>query len=801
MQTLKNLTNSIYLLCFFSLFFIQNNLTAQSPQYKCGYDDFHKNNLQKRKEYLEGTKRSNEEAFQKIMSLSKKSTKNSNSTQSKLSTVYTIPVVVHVMHLGETVGIGSNISDAQVNSAIDHLNDAFRNVNSYAGGPYFTNAGISSSDVEIEFCLAIRDPNGAHTTGINRINTSYSNLDRDDPCTPVSGSDTQDDCMKALSFWDSNDYLNIWTVNEICTGAGVGCGVAGYAYTAGAHGEIYDGVVNEAAYFGSSTDNSKVHIHEVGHYLNLYHTFEGECTETDCLTGGDLVCDTPPDAGTTAVNCTVSGTANTCSNDATITNSPFVSDVQDIYENYMDYGYLQCQNTFTPDQTTRMRSALTGTRASLLSSQGCVTPAVPVSNFTSNSTLGCQGMTVNFTDVSTNGTTSWNWTFPGGTPSSSTDSKPSIVYNTPGSYSVTLVASNSIGTGSTETKADYIITYDDPASACSISSTNVNTSGPNYGVGIYNVTLESINNSSAGTVTDGVIYIDNTCDNVANLDPSTSYSLSITPGSANNENIKAYIDFNDNGDFTDSGEEIFSATAVNSQTTQIFSTAVTPTMDKLLTMRVVSDFVNFSVSSCNTPTNGQVEDYGIYFASPVLPIELISFSASQKNETVALNWQTATEQNNDYFTIEHSADGITFEILEKINGNGNSSFTNDYRYIHINPKQGDNYYRLSQTDFDGTTKVAGIKVANFKTENREASIFPNPIQDGILNLKYPSPVKDDLAIQIFDVSGKIIIETNIQIIEGNNQIEVPIQKLGNGIYWLRAQQDERFETIRFIKMD
>ncbi|MFK8005247.1 MAG: M43 family zinc metalloprotease [Saprospiraceae bacterium] len=800
MRTIKNHTNLIYVIGFFFLFFNQN-LIAQSPQHECGYDDFHKNNLQKRKEYLDGTKRSNEDAYQKIMSLSKKSTKNSNSPQNKISTIYTIPVVVHVMHLGESVGTGSNISDAQVNSAIEHLNDAFRNINDYAGGPFFSNAGISSSDVEIEFCLAIRDPNGASTSGINRINTSYSDLDRDDPCSPVSGSDTQDDCMKALSFWDSNDYLNIWTVNEICTGAGVGCGVAGYAYTAGAHGQIYDGVVNEAGYFGSSPDDSKVHIHEVGHYLNLYHTFDDECNETDCLTGGDLVCDTPPDNGTTGINCFTSGTVNTCSNDATITNSPFVSDVQDMYENYMDYGFLQCQNTFTPDQTTRMRSALTGTRASLLSSQGCVTPAVPVSNFNASSTSECEGSIISFTDVSTNGTTSWSWTFPGGTPSSSTDQNPTITYATEGNYDVTLVASNSVGNGSTETKTEHITIYNEPTTTCNISATNANTSGSNFGIGIYNVTLGSINNSSLGTVSEGVIYKDNTCSDIIELDPSTSYSLSVTPGSANFENIKAYIDFNDNGDFTDSGEEIFSATAVKVQTTQSFTTSATPTMDKLLTMRVVSDFANFSVSSCVTPTNGQVEDYGIFFASPVLPIELISFYAAQKNETVLLNWQTATEQDNDYFTLEHSSDGITFDFLEKIDGGGNSFSINNYRYVHINPKQGNNYYRLSQTDFDGTTKVAGIKVANFRTENKVASIFPNPIQEGILNLKYPSPIEDNLAIQVFDVSGKILIERNIEINEGNNQIELPIQKLGNGIYWLRTSQGDRFETIRFIKME
>ncbi len=297
------------------------------------------------------------------------------------SNVLTIPVVIHVMHLsGTAVGTNENISDAQIQAGIQHLNDAFRNIGSYAGGPYFTNAGIPSVDVEIQFCLASRDPNGNSTTGINRVSTSMSNLFSDDI---VSGSTTQDDALKALSFWNSNNYMNVWLVNEICSSApSTGCGTAGYAYLAGAHGQTYDGIVNEARFWGSNANNSKVHIHEVGHYLNLSHTFNDpdgsgvltSCDNSNCLTQGDFVSDTPPDAGTTAYSCSTSQTANTCSTDANDTspNNPFTTNVQDIYEDYMDYGFQSCQNTFTPAQKIRMRAALLGIRSSLLSSEGCI---------------------------------------------------------------------------------------------------------------------------------------------------------------------------------------------------------------------------------------------------------------------------------------------------------------------------------------------------------------------------------------------------------------------------------------------
>lgn len=269
--------------------------------------------------------------------------------------LYTIPTVVHIIHNNGP----ENISDAQVQAAVAALNNAMRN-----RAPFNPTTGV---DVEIEFCLAAQDPGGNLTTGILRAVS---------PLTDFT-METQDLQVKALSRWDPNQYLNIYIVNSI-TSLSSGPGVAGYAYFPSSHGNPEDGIVGEAAFFDSSPNNISIYVHEAGHYLGLYHTFEGGCANNNCLTDGDRVCDTPPDASTNAVSCSAS--PNTCSTDEDDTDprNPFratalggLGDQPDMINNYMDYGDPACYSIFTQGQKDRMVLALTGARASLLQSIGC----------------------------------------------------------------------------------------------------------------------------------------------------------------------------------------------------------------------------------------------------------------------------------------------------------------------------------------------------------------------------------------------------------------------------------------------
>lgn len=342
----------------------------------------------------------------------------------KCPTCLTIPVVIHIVHSNGP----ENISDAQAIQAIDWLNNAYLNQ-----APYGSALG---ADAQIQFCLAQRDTLGNPSTGITRDVSPFTSMTME----------TEDLQLKDINRWNPNDYLNIWVVSAINSQA-YGPGVAGYAYFPSSHGNNHDGIVIEADFMGASQGNTTVLMHEAGHYLGLHHTFEGGCTNNDCLSDGDKVCDTPPDNSTANVPC--AGSINTCTSDEddVSTNNPFrpvglggQGDQDDMHTNYMDYGLPQCFNTFTQGQADRMTVSLLGPRVSLTQSQACLTPCtvIPVASFDASQTNAVIGTTVNFTNTST-GSTTYQW-YVDGTPIS-TQQNTSHTFNATGTFTVALTSS------------------------------------------------------------------------------------------------------------------------------------------------------------------------------------------------------------------------------------------------------------------------------------------------------------------------------------------------------------------------
>ena len=409
-------------------------------------------------------------------------------SRSASSMEYVLPVVVHIVHEN---GV-ENIPDAVVEQGIDDLNAAFANTGYYDQG-----TGVPTG---FQFCLARRDPDGNATNGINRIESALTEMTLE--------NDDLD--LKNLSRWDPTQYVNIWLVRGICS-ISSGCGVAGYAYFPTAHGSNIDGIVMEANYFGSTTSNSAVQVHEMGHYLGLYHTFQGGCLNNDCLSDGDRVCDTPPDQSTAQVPC--NGTMNSCSTD---TNSGFATDQNDLFINYMDYGDLDCYSAFTQGQTDRMVFTIEGIRASLLESQGCLDPCTIdiAASFNVDETTIAVGTMLNFENTSS-GATAYSWFIDGILFSSGENS--SFTFNDLGFYEIELIVTNSDPNCISRTtvkievicpiEASFSISNTNPLPGETINFTNNSSAATSYSWSVNGVQQSTNTNFNSSFAAEGAYLI------------------------------------------------------------------------------------------------------------------------------------------------------------------------------------------------------------------------------------------------------------------------------------------------------
>ena len=208
-----------------------------------------------------------------------------------------------------------------------------------------------------------------------------------------------------------------------------------------------------------------------------------------------------------------------------------------------------------------------------------------------------------------------------------------------------------------------------------------------------------------------------------------------------------------------------------------------------------------SCSGCSAATNGAagpgISNVGIINSSAgPLPIELVSFNALLSTGMVELVWKTATEINNDFFTVEKSSDGVQFEVVGNMKAKNNST-TSNYQLNDKKPYQGTNYYRLKQTDFDGTYTFSNIITVDFY-DKIEFSVFPNPLlKHQSLVIAFDKEYETAIHINIYDITGKIVLE---KVIDINAQTELKIDgiDLPTGIYSVRLNNDYINSTQKII---
>ncbi len=335
--------------------------------------------------------------------------------------IYTIPVVVHIVHSGQN-GDPENISDNQVLSQIAAINRDAQNALNY---------GFPAADCQLRFCLASKGPTGQPVSwpgaaGITR------KLDPVNCVVPI----TNDAALKAIDYYPSDQYLNVWVVKQI-TGGGNGGSILGYATFPGSVPAAQDGIVMDYRVMGANNtgygttfallptlEEGKVFAHEVGHWLDLFHTFHNACTP------GDLVGDTPPEA--------VLRTGCPTNNPASCSNSG------DPIHNFMDYTNDICRWEFTAGQKSRMFAAISTYRSVLVGSSNLVTvgacPPSVTALITATPSQVCANAPVQLSTPPCASCT-YTWTFQGGTGNTNGQTT-TATFSTPGPHQVTLTVTD-----------------------------------------------------------------------------------------------------------------------------------------------------------------------------------------------------------------------------------------------------------------------------------------------------------------------------------------------------------------------
>lgn len=194
-----------------------------------------------------------------------------------------------------------------------------------------------------------------------------------------------------------------------------------------------------------------------------------------------------------------------------------------------------------------------------------------------------------------------------------------------------------------------------------------------------------------------------------------------------------------------------------------------------------------------TQTDGMI----IIKIESVLPVQLISFTATKSNSGNLLQWQTAQEINSYYFDIEHSTDGRNFTSIGKVAAKGNSSTRTGYEFIHIKVSPVINYYRLKITDLDGSFTYSDVRSVN-NTSSLIVNINPNPVR-GKLNLSFTSDEATDVEMQVVTIEHKIVLIKKMNLSTGSGTETIDVSSLSNGIYYMIIKSHGEKTTLKFIK--
>jgi hypothetical protein len=781
-----------------------------------------------------------------------------NSDPSELrSSTLTIPVHVVVVHKSsESIGVGRNISLAQIQSQIDILNEDYQALNSDIGGVPSIFAGVVGN-VNFEFCLADTDPNGNPTDGITRYVNNNNTL----------STSTIDNTVKPATNWDPSRYMNLYC-------ASISGGILGYAYFPGISPAYLDGPVVTYTAFGdigtasAPFDKGRTATHEVGHYFGLRHIWgDGPCSFDDGFA------DTPTSDGP---NYGCPGTTSSCGS-------------TDMSMNYMDYVNDACMYMFSDDQANYMNGILGSSRSGLLSSDGCSgsgggSCAVPGGLFASSitstdaqlnwasvpgatsynararqvgtttwATGSTSGLSIGFTGLSactdyefqveavcggtssgfssstifTSGGCGSSCPVPSGLFASSITTSDAVLnwgsVSGATSYNARAraVGTTTWATGSTSglsigftglsacTDYEFQVEAVCGGSTSGFSSSTIFTSagcsGGSCSASSYcnanatNTSDEWIGSVTIGSATsttgDNGGYYNGTGSTLTSLSTGSSYSIQVVPvwsGVLYNEYSRIWIDYNQDGDYNDAGELAFDQGSATS-VSPVNGTIVIPSSASIGTTGMrVIMRYNTAPSSCGTFTYGEVEDYCV---------EITSGGGSSCSVPAGLN--TTINSSTSITLSWGSVSGASNYTLQgrRVGGPWNTFTVSGTSASFTVPCCNSYEWRIRANCGGTSSAYSAIQPFTMPglrdVEVESFKLYPNPASSQ-LTLEFEASVDNDAQVQIIDALGRVQLIQNIAAIQGSNRIQLNLGDLAAGLYQVILDQsgELKITTLR-----
>ena len=205
-------------------------------------------------------------------------------------------------------------------------------------------------------------------------------------------------------------------------------------------------------------------------------------------------------------------------------------------------------------------------------------------------------------------------------------------------------------------------------------------------------------------------------------------------------------------------------------------------------------------ASATRGISGNYTTFGSKSKSTILPIELVSFTANCNGRSALIEWTTATEKNNDYFVLERSYDAVNFKEIARIAGAGNSIEPISYAYTDYGARSGDNYYRLVQVDYDGTSTASEIIVANCLGTDGEPEVlaYPNPFGDD-LTLRFENFGNIQATVEVYDMLGRLVQTQKVNCSQNDYEVVLRLAGLSDGTYNVRISTADFVINCKVVK--